>query len=215
MSRRTLLRLLAVFLACTFGTAWALPYAVMDPAQPVEGGGKIEVTEFFWYGCPHCYHLEGQIANWLKTKPSDVVFKRVPAYPSEGWGELAKVYYTFQAMGLLDQFHSKIFDAIHKDGQNLGNKKIRDKWLTKNGIDLAKYDAMEKSFTVATDLSRARQLTIAYKVDSVPRVFVQGKYYTAAEFTGSPDTVFQEVDKLIDMVRKEQAGAKGPASKAK
>ncbi len=217
MSRRKLLSLLAAFLACTLGTAWAqLPYAVLDPAQPVEGGGKIEVTEFFWYGCPHCYHLEGEVNAWLKTKPADVVFKRVPAYPSDSWGELAKVYYTLQAMGLIDQFHSKVFDAIHKDGVNLANKKIRDQWLAKNGIDPAKYDAVEKSFTVATDLARARQLTLAYKVDSVPRVFVNGKYYTAAELTGNPETIFAEVDKLIAMVRKERsASAAAPVTTAK
>lgn len=215
MSRRKVLCLFATLLACSFGTAWAqLPYAVLDPAQPVEGGGKIEVTEFFWYGCPHCYHLEGAINNWLKTKPADVVFKRVPAYPSDSWGELAKVYYTFEAMGLLDQYHSRIFDAIHKDGVNLGNTKVRDEWLPKNGVDLAKYHAVEKSFTVATNLARARQLTLAYKVDSVPRVFVNGKYYTEAEFTGSPDGIFPEVDKLIAMVREERGAAASPAAKA-
>jgi thiol:disulfide interchange protein DsbA len=208
MSVRKALFLLSTLFACSLGSAWSqVPYALLQPPQPVEDTGKIEVTEFFWYGCPHCYHLEGAINNWLKTKPADVVFRRVPAYPSDSWGDMAKLFYTIEAMGLLDQYHSKIFDAIHKDGVNLANKKIRDAWLSKNGIDPAKYAEVEKSFTVATKVARARQLTLAYKVDSVPRIFVNGKYYTAAELAGSPERIFPVVDELIAMVRKEQAAA--------
>jgi len=211
MSLRKALLPFLVLLASAF-TANAADYAPVSPPQPTESNGKIEVIEFFWYGCPHCYHLESSVNEWLKTKPDDVVFKRVPAYPSESWGELARVFYTIQAMGLLPQMHEKIFDAIHKDGVNLANKKIREQWLAKNGVDPAKYEQVEKSFTVASDLQRAKQMTINYKVDSVPRLVVDGKYYTSGELAGSPERIFSVVDELIAKVRAEN-GKPAPAKK--
>ena len=163
------------------------------------------MIEFFWYGCPHCYSLEPAVNAWVKAAPKDVVFKRVPAVPSDSWAEMAKVFYTLEAMGLLDQYHQKVFDAMHKDNVNLANKRLRDEWLAKNGIDVAKYSDMEKSFTVATKLSRARQLTQAYKVDSVPRVVVNGKYYTSAEQAGGANRIFPVVDQIIGMARKDKS----------
>jgi thiol:disulfide interchange protein DsbA len=181
------------------------PFEVLSPAQIPEGGGKIEVIEFFWYGCPHCYAIEPAVNAWLKTLPSDVVFKRIPAYPSDSWGEMAKVYYTIEAMGLLDKYHQKIFDAMHRDNLNLANKRIREEWLGKNGIDPGKYNEMEKSFTVATRVARARTMTANYRVDSVPRIFVNGKYYTSGDQAGGHDKLFPVIDQLIARARKETA----------
>ena len=208
MSLRKALSIAAAFLAFAVGGAWAqapAPYSLLQPQQPTDGSGKIEVIEFFWYGCPHCYSLEPAVNAWLKSAPKDVVFKRIPAYPSESWGEMAKVFYTLEAMGLLDQYHQRVFDAMHKENVNLANKRLREEWLAKNGIDVAKYNEVEKSFTVATKLARARQLTQAYKVDSVPRLFVNGKYFTSAEQAGGPDKVFPVVDKIIVIARKDKS----------
>ncbi len=208
MSFRKALAAAAALLMIAFGAhAQKPPYEIMNPPQPTEGDGKIEVIEFFWYGCPHCYHLEPALSAWLKTKPADVVFKRIPAVPSGSWEQLAVVYYTFEAMGLLDQYHSKIFDAIHKDNENLGNKNVRDKWLAKNGIDPKKYDEVEKSFSVQTKVNRAKQLTAAYRVDGVPRIVVAGRYYTGPEQAGGSDKrMMDAVDQMIAEVRKEQKG---------
>ena len=186
------------------------PYQVLQPAQAVEGGGKIEVTEFFWYGCPHCYHLEPEVVAWSKKLPPDVVFKRVHALPSSSWAPHASIFYTLETMGLVEKLHQKVFDAIHKDSLNLADHKVLDQWLAKNGVDPAKYAEIEKSFTVATKMQRARQMTVAYKVDGVPRIFVNGKYYTAPEFAGN--NTFQVVDQLVAMARKENA-AGGAAKK--
>ena len=184
MSLRKLLALAAATLGLTAIPALAQQanYGKLEPQQPTEATGRIEVTEFFWYGCPHCYTLEPAVNNWLKNAPKDVVFRRIPATPGDtGWGEASRVYYTLEAMNLLEQNHQKVFDAFHKEKLNLGQKAKRDEWLAKNGIDPAKYAETEKSFTVATKLARAKQLTYAYKIDSVPRVIVNGKYYTSAE----------------------------------
>ena len=142
---------------------------------------------------------------WAKKPQADVVFKRVPAIPSDSWADHARLFYTLEAMGKLEEFHPKVFDAIHKSNVNLGNKKIRDEWLQKNGIDPAKFAEMEKSFSVATKMNRAKQMTYAYKVESVPRVTVNGKYAVTMEGAGSIERVFQIVDQLIGMARKEKA----------
>jgi thiol:disulfide interchange protein DsbA len=200
--------LMIVAMLVAAGTAWAqnTPYATLSPPQPTGDNGKIEVIEFFWYGCPHCYHLEPEVNAWAKSLPADVVFKRVPAYPSESWGELARVFYTLEAMGKLPEYHDKIFDAIHKDNVNLVNKKIRDQWLAKNGIDPAKYEEVAKSFTVATNMQRDKQMTMNYKVDGVPRLVVGGKYYTSGELAGGADKIFPVVNEMIAKVRAEQGG---------
>jgi thiol:disulfide interchange protein DsbA len=205
MSLRQRLMLTAASFA--FAAAGALaqqPWQQLNPAQPTESGGKVEVIEFFWYGCPHCYTLEPAVVSWTKKMPQDVVFKRVPALPSDSWGEGARMFYTLEAMGKLDEMHQKVFDAIHKQNVNMSNKKMRDEWLQKNGIDPAKYAEVEKSFTVASKVSRAKQMTYAYRVESVPRVVVNGKYVVTAEQAGSIDRVFQIVDQLIGMSRKEK-----------
>jgi thiol:disulfide interchange protein DsbA len=206
MSFRKALALAASLLALALGAAAQAPqpYQVLNPPQPTEAGGKIEVIEFFWYGCPHCYTLEPEVNKWLKTMPKDVVFKRIPAFPNDNWGQAAQIYYTLEAMGLLEQNHQKVFDAFHKDNKNLANRRIREEWLKANGIDVAKYNEMEKSFSVASKLQRAKQLTANYRVDGVPRIYVNGKYFTAAEFAGSNERIFAVVEQLVAMARKER-----------
>lgn len=209
MSLRKALSLLVALLAfASAGSAWSqagTPYSLLSPPQPTEGGGKIEVIEFFWYGCPHCYALEPAVNAWLKTAPKDVVFKRVPAFPNEAWGHDAAMFYTLEAMGLLDQYHQKVFDAIHKDKVNFANKAKRDEWLKSNGIDPAKYAEVEKSFSVVSKVSRARQMTQSYKVDSVPRFIVNGKYVTSGEQAGGNEKIFPVIDQIAAMARKEKS----------
>jgi thiol:disulfide interchange protein DsbA len=215
MSLRKMLALATSLLALAFAAQAQQnpPYATLSPPQPIESSGKIEVTEFFWYGCPHCYHLEPELVAWVKKLPPDVVFKRVHAYPSAAWGAHASIYYTLETMGLVDKLHQKVFDAIHKENLNLANAQVLKDWLTKNGVDAAKYAEVEKSFSVASKLQRARQMTAQYKVDGVPRLFVNGRWYTAPEFAG--ERTFAVVDQLIAMARKESAPAAVPAAAKK
>lgn len=210
MSLRNVLAAAAGTIVFTAATAFAqaVPgqeYARLSPQQPTEGGGKVEVTEFFWYGCGHCYSLEPHIEKWAAGLPKDVVFKRVPAIPSESWAQTAVIFYTLEAMGILDKYHRKVFDAIHQDNVILTNRKVRDEWLAKQGVDLAKFLEVEKSFSVVTKMNRARQLTAAYKVDGVPMIFVNGKYVTSNTHTGGNTArVMTVVDQLIAMARKEK-----------
>ena len=201
----------ALWLAAASGAALAQgpQYTLLNPPQPTDSG-KIEVIEFFWYGCPHCYRIEPSVAAWQKTAPKDVVFKRVPG-ATGGWTSLASVYYTLEAMGVLDQYHAKVFDALHKQNINLGNTGLREEWLAKQGIDVAKYRDVEKSFSVSTKMQRAKQMTASYKVDSVPQLIVDGKYVVSAQSAGGEERIFQAVDQAIAAARREKTAAAAAA----
>ena len=101
----------------------------LNPPLPTESDGKIEVLEFFWYGCIHCYNLEPRLETWLKTKPADVAFRRVPAVLSERWGHDAAVFYAFEALGVLDKLHRPFFDAIHRERLRTDNMPALNAWL--------------------------------------------------------------------------------------
>jgi thiol:disulfide interchange protein DsbA len=214
MSFRKVLAAAAALLMLSFGAgAQQKLYEVLSPPQANPEAPKIEVIEFFWYGCPHCFRLEPSLNAWLKNKPADVVFKRVHAVPSPQWIPHAKIYYTLETMQLVDQLHDKVFDAIHKDQKNLLNEKVLDQFLAANGVDPAKYHDVEKSFTVDAKLKRANQLTAAYKVDGVPRVFVDGKYWVGPESANGEELIMAAVDQVIAMERKNGMGASAAPAK--
>jgi len=189
-------------------------FTLLSPPQATEGGGKVEVIEFFSYACGHCYKLEPFIESWAKKLPADVVFKRIPGAGSDSWSQLALLYYSLEAMGKLDTIHGKAFDAMHKDGTNLANPKIREQWLAKQGMDVAQYQGVEKSFTVQSKLSRAKQLMGAYKVEGVPMFIVNGKYITSTGHAGSPERVMPIVEQLVAMTRRENGVAEAPKGTA-
>jgi thiol:disulfide interchange protein DsbA len=187
-------------------------YTLLSPPQPSEGGGKVEVIEFFSYACGHCYKLDPFLESWAKKLPADVVFKRIPGAGSESWSQLALLYFSLEAMGKLEALHGKAFDAMHKEGTNLADAKIRAQWLARQGVDTAVYQGIEKSFTVQSKLARAKQLMGAYKVDGVPMIIVAGKYITSTGHAGGPERVVPIVDGLIAMAR-QPSGAVASTSK--
>ena len=179
-------------------------FTEVDPPQPIEAQGKIEVAEFFWYGCIHCYNLEPYIESWLKKLPPDVQFRRIPAIFNQRWALDAAIFYTFEAMGVLDKVHRPFFDAIHRDHLRTDNPAALNEWLQKNGVDAKKFNDTLKSFGVQSRTKRATQLTVAYKIDGTPAMAVQGKYTISAEQGGSQQGMLQTVDYLVDQVRKKK-----------
>ena len=169
----------------------------LNPPLPTESDGKIEVLEFFWYGCIHCYNLEPRLETWLKTKPADVAFRRVPAVLSDRWGHDAVVFYAFEALGVLDKLHRPFFDAIHRERLRSDNMPALNAWLEKNGVDPKKFDATARSFGVQSKVKRAIRLTSDYKVDGTPSMAVQGRYTISAG-----DTMLDTVNQLVAAVRK-------------
>ena len=174
-------------------------YYELNPPQPVETTGKIEVLEFFWYGCIHCYNLEPKLETWLKTLPKDVEFRRVPAVFNERWGHDASIFYAFEALGLLDKVHRPFFDAIHRDRLRTDNWPSLSAWLEKQGVDVKKFEATVKSFGVQSKTKRAIRLTTAYKIDGTPAMAVHGRYTVP-----SSDAMLGIVNQLVTQVRKQK-----------
>jgi thiol:disulfide interchange protein DsbA len=178
-------------------------YVRLAQPMPVNAGGKIDVIEFFWYGCPHCNAFEPALDAWVKKLPGDVAFRRVPvAFRDEPFVVHQKIYYTLEAMGQLDAMHRKVFNAIHVERQRLDKPADIAAFMTKNGIDGAKYTEMSNSFAVQTKLRQAKQLSEAYKIDGVPALGVQGRYYTSGSLAGGNDQMLAVTSFLIDRVRK-------------
>jgi thiol:disulfide interchange protein DsbA len=197
--------LFALFVALPFLAAaqGAPKFSELKPAQPVSvDGKKIEVIEFFWYGCPHCYNLEPYLETWLKKLPPDVQFRRVPAVFNPRWEHDAEIFYTFDALGVLPKVHEAFFTAIHRDGLRTDNPEALAQWLQRNGIDPKKFNETMKSFTVKTRTARAKQMSIAYNIDGTPAMAVQGKYTVSAEQGGTREGMLQTVSYLVDAIRK-------------
>ena len=201
-------RLLAILLAALPLLVSAQPrggedYMVLEVPQRVEEPGKIEVIEFFWYGCIHCYNLEPGLESWVKKLPRDVNFRRVPAVLSQAWARDAQIFYAMEALGLLERLHRPLFDAIHRDRLRTDKTDALNEWLAKNGVDPKKFDETLKSFSVQSKARRAAQMTIAYRVDGTPAMAVQGRYIVPGS-----SRILQTTDYLIDFVRKSPPGAK-------
>ena len=180
-------------------------YSELKAAQPVEAKGKIEVVEFFWYRCIHCYNLEPFLETWVKKLPADVQFRRVPAVLAEYWQVDAGFFYTFEALGMLDKVHKPFFDAIHKEKLDIRNEIAMTEWLKKHNIDRKKFDETYKSFGVQAKVKRAAQLSAAYQLEGVPMLAVHGKYTISAEQGGSQAGMLATTEQIVDMVRKTPA----------
>ena len=172
--------------------------------QTVESGAKIEVIEFFSYGCNHCRDLEEFLGPWMKKVPADVAFKRVPVAFQPAWAMLGKIYYTLEAMGRED-LTPKVFQAIHGAGAKLHEEKVFFEWAANNGLDAAKVQEMWASFAVNSKMNRAKTLSANYQVDGVPMLFVDGKFKVQpAMLKGSHKDVPAALDFLIAKARSER-----------
>lgn len=198
-------RLRRIFIAALLAApllafAQRAPYVELNPPQHPEAPGKIEVIEFFWYGCIHCYNLEPVLEGWLKKLPPDVHFRRVPAIFNDQWAYDAGIFYTFEALGVLEQLHRPFFDAIHRDRLRTKDSRALGEWLQKNGVDPKKFDETLKSFGVQSRTRRAAQMTVGYKIEGTPAMAVNGRYLV------SPDPGFKgmmaTIDQLIEHSRK-------------
>lgn len=203
------LGLVGLTLALVAGSAGAQmragkDYKPLANPQAVETGEKIEVIEFFWYGCPHCFDLEPFLKKWTAKLPKDVEFRRIPAIPTERWMPNARTFYALEAMGLLERMHGEVFDAIHIDRVNLNDERVQLDWMAKKGVDRAKFSEAWKSFSVQSKTKRAAQLTQAYDITGVPTLVVDGKYQTSVSMTGSPEGLMQTLDGLIAKARAER-----------
>lgn len=211
--RRTLITAIAaaaapIPLALRAQTGGDPGYSTLQNALPVENPGKVEVAEFFWYGCIHCYNLEPVIEAWLPKLPPDAYFRRIPAVFNERWALDAAIYYAFESLGVLSKVHRPFFDAIHKDRLKTDNPEALNEWLGKNGVDPKKLEAATKSFGVQSKLKRAAQLTAGSKIDGTPALMVQGRYTISSDQGRSREGMFANAERLFPVVRKTLTASK-------
>lgn len=177
-------------------------YVKLQTAAPVASGGKVDVVEFFWYGCPHCNAFEPSLEAWVKKLPADVAFRRVPVSFSAMHETHAKIYYALEAMGQVEAMHRKVFAALHVQRKRLDKEGDIVEFMTQNGVDGAKFTEAYKSFGVATKVRQGKALSEAYKIDGVPAIGVAGRWFTAPSLAGSQERALAVTDALIQMARK-------------
>jgi len=179
-------------------------YTRVKNTQPVATGKKVEVLEFFWYRCPHCFQLEPALNTWLKTLPKDAQVRRVPAVFREDWAPGAKTYYTLEQMGLLDRLHKKVFDAYHVENLNLNDPAVLGGWIAKQGVDRKKFEAIYNSFSTQAKVMNGSRLATAYALSGVPALIIDGKYATSMSMAQTEPRLFDILDQLIDKARVER-----------
>jgi thiol:disulfide interchange protein DsbA len=189
-------------------TSWqeGVNYTRLVPAQPTDvPAGQIEVLEFFWYTCPHCYELDPLVEAWKKTKPAYISFSRVPVLWTEGHRSLARLFYTLENMGRLDQLHGEIFKEIHvrndplvaADPANTAEtERMQTAFVAKYGISAEDFAKSYHSFAVDAAMQRADQLVQRYRIDAVPTFVVNGKYVTDVRAADGAERLFSLVDDL-------------------
>lgn len=177
-------------------------YLVVEKSATVEApAGKIEVVEFFWYSCPHCNAFEPTFDAWMKRAPKDLVIRRVPVAFRDDFVPQQRLFYALEAMGLVEQLHSKVFAAIHVEKQNLARGEQIAEWVAKQGVDKAKFLEQYNSFSVATKATRGTQLQNAYRVEGVPALGVAGRFYTDGSHAKSMERALQVVEFLAAGIR--------------
>jgi protein dithiol oxidoreductase (disulfide-forming) len=176
----------------------------LDPPHATAGDGRIEVIEFFYYGCPVCYETEPGLSRWLATAPDYVALRRVPALSSEAWEPYAKLYYALETLGQVERLHRPVYDNIHFEDLRLSDEKIMADWAARNGIEREKFVQAYASKPVADKVALARELMKAYGVRAVPTFIVDGKFLTSARLAGGTAQVVQVLDHLVRLAREER-----------
>ena len=166
---------------------------------------KIEVVEMFWYGCIHCFQFEPAINKWKANLPKDVVFKRIPAVPRRDWIPMARTFYAMESLGITDDFHGKLFDAIHKDKTlNPVDESAAIQWIATNAkLDTDKVKSAFKSFSMEAKLKKANQMFRSAGATGVPTLIINGSYLTSSTMAGGPQNAIEITEFIIENIRKD------------
>jgi thiol:disulfide interchange protein DsbA len=215
MQRRHLLKFAFVTALLSLGSfasqAQQPAYQTVNPPQPGGSNGQIEVIEFFSYACPHCDRFDPLLAKWRSEQAKDVTFRRVPvSFGRPEWAALGRIYLTLNSMGLSDKFDRAVFDAVQRGNVKLDDEKIRNEWLTKQGVDVRTFNDTWRSFSIDSLSKRAEQLSATFKVMGVPSLAINGKYILEGE---DPQTL-QTASMLLSKERGGSAARTAPVAPA-
>lgn len=196
---------LALLCATQAGAQGAAAYAVLNPPQPTHNSkNKVEVLEFFFYGCSHCFKLHPFLSAWEKKMPKDVELVFVPAIFNPSWEASARTFYALEAMGQRKQLHDALFNVWNSNVELIDEASSAN-FVAKQGVDPKKFSAIYSSFSMQSDLARAQQLAQSYKISGTPTLVVDGKYL----ITGlQPADTMLALDAAVARARKERAGKK-------
>jgi len=196
-ARRTLLRAVAALpLSIVAHRAFATP-TELPVAHPGDVPGKVEVLDFFWYGCNHCHALEPLFNDWMaQQSEADVVVRRIPVGFNAGMRPSQQLYYTLEAMDRLD-LHAAVFRAIHVERQRLSSKSAIVAWAKKQGLDEKRFADTFDSFGVTVKVDRANTLWKTYNVEGTPTIAVGGRFITSPGHAGGYRETVVEVDQLV------------------
>ena len=186
-----------------------LGYEMVEPPQPTADPSKVEVLEFFWYGCPHCYHLEPDLNAWLKKKPDNVEFIRQPAIFNERWGAHAKAFFTAEALGVLDKMHADFYEAIQNQNRKLETEDELAPFFKEHGVAEADFRKAYKSFAVDTKMRQAATMAQRYGITGTPAVVINGKYRTSGSLAKS----FPRMIEIMNQLIAQESAALKPAKK--
>jgi thiol:disulfide interchange protein DsbA len=178
----------------------------LEPPHPTAAvGGRVEVIEFFYYGCPVCYETEPLLSRWLREVRDQVAIRRVPALKSSTWEPFARLYYTLEALGQIERLHWPVYDNFHFEEVKLNDDKVMIDWAARNGIQRDKFVQVYGSPEVTGKVAQARELMKTYDVGAVPTFIVDGKFLTSARLAGGTEQVVRVLDRLVRLAREERA----------
>ncbi len=172
-------------------------YQRIDPAVPTSDPAKVVVTEIFWYGCPHCFRFEPFVEKWAESIPDGVVFEQVPSAINAAWTVHARAYYAFKMMGVQEQLHKKLFNAIHVQRQRLNSLDSIAGFVAEQGLDEKEFRKQYASFPVETLIRKGKQKELHYGLEGVPTIIVNGKYRTSGVMAGNFSRLLQIIDFLV------------------
>ncbi len=179
-------------------------YTRLVSPQPTQSGDKIEVLEFFWYGCPHCNALHPYIKTWLESMPEDVDFNYVPAILRANWVAGAKIFYTLEVINATEELHDKVYAALHNEKVNLNKESILFDWVEKQGVEREVFVDAYESFAIQNKVSRSTQMSRQYKLSGTPALVVDGKYLTSGSMGGTAKDTIRILNKLIEKARQDR-----------
>jgi thiol:disulfide interchange protein DsbA len=176
-----------------------IEYRLIAP-QPVETGDRIEVIDFFWYGCPYCNELQPALESWIRRKPADVALRRIPAILRDSWTPHARIYYALEQLNEVERLHLKVYYGYHVEMLHMSKPEVMVEWAVKNGIDRKRWLDAYGSAEVEAKVERARMLSQAYSVAVTPTLVVDGRYLTSGRHVPGSD-VRDIVPILEDVIR--------------
>ncbi len=186
----------------------AQEYLELNPPRATADPAKVEVIEFFWYGCPHCFQFDPELEAWLKSKPAEVIFKRQPVIFGPKWAPQARAYFTAEVLGIVDKIHKDFFDAMHVNKKPMASEEELAEFFAAHGVDRKAFENAFRSFAVDVKMRQAETIAADYGITGVPSLVVNGKYAITGQTAKSYAKMIEVLKSLVERERKQLAAAR-------